>query len=104
MTQEGHDGMLDKEALKALREKRRAWIDAASGLARDAQKAVKAVHEALAHGPDTPPGVARTTGLPPDRALWILASMKKFGQVVEADKDGAYYRYALAQGPQADTE
>jgi len=104
MTQETPDGMLDKDAMKALRAERRPWIEAASALARDAKKARKAVREALAAGPETAPGIAQVSGLSPDKALWIVASMKKFGEIVEAEKDGGFYRYGLADGPTADTE
>jgi hypothetical protein len=105
MTQETTpDGMLDKDAMKALRAERKAWIEAASVLAREAKTATAAVRQALAAGPETAPGIARASGLSPDKALWIVASMKKFGQIVEAEKDGGFYRYALADGPTPDTE
>ncbi|MBW1735731.1 MAG: winged helix-turn-helix domain-containing protein, partial [Deltaproteobacteria bacterium] len=30
--------------------------------------------------------------------MWYIATMKKFGQVLEADQDGSYFRYGLAEG------
>lgn len=87
---------LDKEALKALRAERHEWITAASARVREDAKALKAVRARLGEGAATVPEVAQATGLPPDRALWLMATLRKFGEVLEAEKDGTYYRYALA--------
>lgn len=87
---------MDKETLKALRAERQKWIAAASARVREDAKALKAVRARLAEGAATPPEVAHATGLDEDRALWLMATLRKFGEVVEAEKDGTYYRYALA--------
>jgi predicted Rossmann fold nucleotide-binding protein DprA/Smf involved in DNA uptake len=88
--------MMDKEALKALRAERQEWIAAASARVREDSKALKAVRARLGEGPATVPEVAQAAGLPVDRTLWFIATLRKFGEVVEGEKDGAYYRYALA--------
>lgn len=86
----------DKEAMKALRAERKEAVDRAAALAKEHRKAIKAVRERLAESAATVPEIAQATGLPQDRTLWLVASMRKFGQVVEAEKDGDFYRYALA--------
>ena len=39
------------------------------------------------------------TGLPVAEVLWYVASMKKYGEILEGPKDGGYYRYKLGQAP-----
>ncbi|QJT07754.1 winged helix-turn-helix domain-containing protein [Oceanidesulfovibrio marinus] len=95
MAHEQTQGVLDKEAMKALRGERKQWVEAASAKSRESRKAIKAVKEFLAKDSATVPEIAEAAGLPTDKTLWIIATMRKFGQVAEADKDGSYYRYAL---------
>ncbi len=91
-----------KDAMKALRAERAQWVGPATAKAAEHKKAQKAIRACLAQASATPPEIAAATGLAPDTTLWLLASMKKFGEVVEADKTGAYYRYALAaQAPES---
>jgi hypothetical protein len=96
MSHDISDTPVSKETLKALRAERKDWIAGASALARENKKARKAVMERLATASATVPEIAEATGLAPDAALWMVASLKKFGEVVEAEKDGSFYRYALA--------
>ena len=85
-----------KDAMKALRAERAQWVGPATAQAAENRKARKAIRASLAQASATVPEIAAAVGLAPDTALWLLASMKKFGEVVEADKAGSYYRYALA--------
>ncbi|MDQ7830454.1 MAG: winged helix-turn-helix domain-containing protein [Desulfovibrionaceae bacterium] len=96
MSQDISAALVSKETLKALRAERRDWIAGASALARENKKARKAVMDRLAVASATVPEITEATGLPPDTALWMVASLKKFGEVVESEKDGSFYRYALA--------
>jgi len=98
MSQAISDMSASKETMKALRAERKEWIAGASALAREGKKARKAVMERLAASSATVPEIAEATGLAPDTALWVVASLKKFGEIVEAEKDGSFYRYALAAG------
>ncbi|MGE4290717.1 MAG: winged helix-turn-helix domain-containing protein [Desulfovibrio sp.] len=86
----------DKELMKALRAERKDAVERATAAARETRKALKAVREHLAGANATIPEIAQAIGLAPDRTLWLVASMRKFGEVVEAEKDGDFYRYALA--------
>lgn len=104
MRQADSDRTLSKEALKALRSERKEWITRATALAKDYTKSTKAVREALAASSATVPDIAAKTGLAPDKTLMLIASMKKFGQIVEAEKDGSFYRYALAGGVPSQAE
>ncbi|EFL51455.1 conserved hypothetical protein [Solidesulfovibrio fructosivorans JJ]] len=104
MAQDRKQGALDKEAMKALRNERKAWVDPAAAIARETRKALGAVSERLAASSATVPEIAEATGLAVDRTLWLIATMKKFGQIVEAEKDGSFYRYALVGGQPRDDE
>ncbi|QLA14830.1 winged helix-turn-helix domain-containing protein [Desulfolutivibrio sulfoxidireducens] len=104
MKQDISEAMPGAPALKALRAERQEWIAAASARARDTRKATTAVRECLGKASATVPEIAKATGLAPDRTLWLVASMKKFGEVVEADKDGGFYRYALCAEASRDLE
>ena len=33
--------------------------------------------------------------MPKDETLWYIATMKKYGQIVEAEKEGAFFKYSL---------
>jgi hypothetical protein len=43
------------------------------------------------------PEISKATGIPSDRVLWYLATLKKYGDIIEGDKDGSYFRYVLAE-------
>ena len=59
------------------------------------RKTIKAIDSALSTGPATVPEIAEQAGISTDKALWFLATMKKYGHIVEDSKDGGYYRYAM---------
>jgi predicted transcriptional regulator len=68
-----------KEAMKKLRESRK-----------------KAIKEQLRAEARTVPEIAEATGLASAEVLWFIATLKKYGEIAEGDKDGGYFRYYLA--------
>jgi Fic family protein len=84
-----------KVALKKLRESRKEQIAAASARLKKHRKAVKAIREHLTGVELTVPEIAAATGLPPSEVLWYVASLKKYGEILEGPKAGEYYRYRL---------
>lgn len=86
-----------KEALKALKAARKAQIAAATARLKEQRLAVKAIKEQLAGAELTVPEIAAATGLPPSQVLWYVASLKKYGEILEGPKSGSYYRYKLGQ-------
>ena len=86
-----------KAAMKKLRADRKEWIVKASGRVKVQKKALKAIKGHLGKGAATVPEVAVATEMPADEVLWYMAAMKKYGQIVEAEKDGGYFRYALSE-------
>jgi predicted transcriptional regulator len=84
-----------KAALKKLRESRQEQIAAATARMKQHRKAVKAIRDHLAGVELTVPEIAAATGLPPSEVLWYVASLKKFGEILEGTKAGDYYGYRL---------
>ncbi len=85
-----------KEAMKKLRVARKQWIAGASAKIRTHKKAIKLIKEQLENEAATIPELAQTTGMPSDQVLWYMATLKKYGEIVEGDKDGSYFKYALS--------
>jgi len=94
----------DKEALKKLKAARKEQIAAATGRMKEQRQAVKAIKARLEGAELTVPEIAAATGLPVSEVLWYVASLKKYGEILEGSKDGNYYRYKLGQPVAAETE
>lgn len=85
-----------KEALKNLKAARKEQIAGATKRMQEQRRAVKAIKAHLEGAEATVPEIAGATGLPAAEVLWYLATLKKFGEILEGPKDGSYYRYRLA--------
>ena len=85
-----------REAMKKLRESRKLIIKATSARVKENRKAVKAIKKQLGDEARTVPEIAEATGLASAEVLWFMATLKKYGEIVEGDKDGGYFRYYLA--------
>ncbi len=83
--------------LKKLRDERGDRVKAATTASNAVRAERKRVKAALEQGPLTVPALAAATELSTDRALWHVAGMRKYGLLVEAEKDGDYFSYALVQ-------
>jgi len=97
MSQEDTSKKEKKAAMKKLRAARKEWIVKASVRVKVQKKALKAIKGHLEKGAATVPKVAGVTKMPADEVLWYMAALKKYGQIVEAEKDGGYFRYALSE-------
>jgi len=96
MTEDSPEKEARKEAMKALRKARKKQIAGASAKMKEQKKAIKAIREALGGDGATVPAVVEQTGMPSAEVFWYLATMKKYGEVLEGDKDGGYFRYKLS--------
>ena len=93
-----------KEALKKLKAARKEQIAGATKRMQAQRRALKAIKASLADSELTVPELAEATGLPVDQVLWFVASMKKYGEILEGPKAGDYYRYKLSQPGAPETE
>ena len=96
MNQEATEKIEKKEAMKKLRESRKSIIKKTSARVKENRKALKAIKEQLRDGAKTVPEIADATGLASAEVLWFVATLKKYGEIFEGDKDGGYFRYYLA--------
>jgi predicted Rossmann fold nucleotide-binding protein DprA/Smf involved in DNA uptake len=93
-----------KEALKKLKAARKEQIAATTGRVKEQRKAVKAIKARLEGAELTVPEIAAATGLPVSEVLWYVATLKKYGEILEGPKAGGYYRYRLGQTPRPTAE
>jgi hypothetical protein len=93
MSQQSPEKEARKKAMKALRNARKQQIAAASAKMKEQKKAIKAIREALGGDGATVPVVVEQTGMASAEVLWYLATMKKYGEILEGEKDGGYFRY-----------
>ena len=85
----------DKKALKELREERRVWVARAKQSIQTQNEILRKIKTQMTEGSKTIPEIAQATGMPAAQVLLYVAGLKKYGLVVEADKDGDYFKYAL---------
>ena len=93
-----------KTALKQLKAARREQIAAATARMKEQRRALKAIREHLEGAELTVPEIAVAAGLPVSEVLWYVATLKKYGEILEGAKAGGYYRYRLneAAAPEAE--
>ena len=89
------DNDAKKTNMKKLRVQRKTLIAAASSKMKTQKKDIKAIKEFLNSQASTIPDIADGIDLPQDKTLWYIATMKKYGQIVEDQKQGAFFKYAL---------
>ncbi|MEN8149588.1 MAG: hypothetical protein ABFS86_07175 [Planctomycetota bacterium] len=86
-----------KALLKRLRAERADLV----AKSREKQKARRDVRrkvkKALESGATTVPALAEAADLSKSEVLWHIASMRKYGEVVEVDTEGDYPGYRLAE-------
>lgn len=86
-----------KEALKKLKAARKDQIAAVTSRLKTQRQAVKAIKEQLKEADLTVPELAQATGLTPPEVMWYVAALKNYGEILEGNKDGSYYRYRLGK-------
>ena len=87
---------MDKEALKKLREERRTWVENARKSISAQNQIIKQIKAQITEAAKTIPEIARATDMSTSVVLLYIAGLKKYGIVVEGDKDGDYFKYSLA--------
>ena len=86
----------DKEALKKLREARKASIEKARKTIKDQNQIIKSIKALIKTEGKTVPEIANASQISTSRALWYIMALKKYGLIVEGAKDGDYFKYQLA--------
>jgi Fic family protein len=86
----------DKEALKKLRSERKASIDRAKKAIKTQNKIIKDIKEQIKTEGKTIPEIAQATNMPTNQILLYVATLREYGVLIEAAKDGDYFKYQLA--------
>lgn len=89
--------MVEKEKLKELCEQRKDRIKEIQLLVKEQNKIKQKIKEVLKDGPKTVPEISNSAGLPKDKTMYFVASLKKYGEILEGDKKGDYFVYMLTQ-------
>lgn len=85
------------EVLKGLRETHAATFAKTQDLLKSQKQAQQGISKAIQEQAKTVPAIAAETGLPSRSVLWWLASMKKYGLVVEDGMEDDYPLYKLVE-------
>ena len=86
---------IDKAALKKLREERRVWVENARRSIKAQNQIIKQIKSEITDAAKTIPEIAQATDMATSQVLLYIAGLKKYGLVVEAEKDGNYFKYRL---------
>lgn len=85
----------NREALKALKERRGPETEAVQTRLKEQIKIVNEITRMLKDGPQTVPAIADATGLSTQTVFFHVMGLKKYGKVAEGDQDGDYFQYRL---------
>ncbi len=102
MSQTKPQGKTAGEDLKRLRDSRKSQIAAATARMKEQRQTVQALEAALRQGDKTVPELVQATRIPSAQILYYLATLKKYGKVVEGEAAGSYFRYRLAEATTPD--
>ncbi|MBT6747548.1 MAG: winged helix-turn-helix domain-containing protein [Desulfobacula sp.] len=84
-----------KAAMKELRGLRKNLIAAASSTMKIQKKDMAAIKTFLKGEAATIPEISARIDMPTDKTLWYMATLKKYGQIIEGEKEGAFFKYSL---------
>jgi len=85
-----------KEELKSLRQQRATSIDHARELIKTSNNLFKKIKSQIQDQAMTIPQISQAIEEPSSTVLVYVAGLKKFGMVVEKQKDGEYFKYQLS--------
>ena len=93
-----------KVDLKALRQERLEWVQKANQKLKSQNKEIALLKKALADGSRTVPQLTVETNLPSEKVMYYMASLLKYGQIKEVERQGLYYGYALTDAKESAME
>jgi hypothetical protein len=89
------------ETLKRLRDTHRTTVERTQVLLREQKQMQNAICQSIRDTPKTIPEIAAEIGKPSHEVLWFVATLKKYGIVVETGMCGDYPLYQRAREVQA---
>jgi predicted Rossmann fold nucleotide-binding protein DprA/Smf involved in DNA uptake len=97
MAKETREPTAAKDEMKKLRKRRKYIIAAVTERLKQQRKAVQALEAELRQASKTVPELAQATRLPTSQVLYYIATLRKYGKVVEGEAAGGYFKYRLAE-------
>lgn len=85
------------ELLKRLRAEHATSVERTQTLFKEQRQMQQAICKFIRETPKTVPEIAREIGKPSDEVLWFIASLKKYGIVIETGMCGDYPLYQRAK-------
>lgn len=85
-----------KENLKSLRQKRASSIEQAKEKIKENNTLIKKIKTQIKDQAMTIPELSKAIEEPSSKVLIYVSGLKKFGQVVEKQKQGEYFKYQLS--------
>ena len=82
-----------KGMLKKLRQERNHYIAAAKSRVKEQSKLIKKIRKELKNGGRTVPEIATATEISTADVLWYLMALKKYGLIIEGEKEDGYFKY-----------
>ncbi len=89
------------EVLKKLREAHAPTVERAQAMMKEQRQMQNAICQFIRETPKTIPQIAAEIGKPTHDVLWFVASLKKYGIVIETGMCGDYPLYQRAKEVQA---
>jgi hypothetical protein len=90
------DKTIYKEKLKSLRQERTALVEHTREQIKTNNKLFKKIKSQIKDQAMTIPQISAAIEEPSSTVLVYVAGLKKFGLVVEKEKDGDYFKYQLS--------
>lgn len=87
-----------KKPIQVLRDRHGGMSADLKEYVKDQNKTRKAIKESLKGGAKTIPQISGDTGLESDKVVWHIMAMKRYGDILEADRSGDYFKYELVKG------
>lgn len=85
------------ELLKRLRAEHAASVERTQALYKEQRQLQQAICKFIRETPKTIPEIAKEIGKPSHEVLWFIASLKKYGIVIENGMCGDYPLYQRAK-------
>jgi len=103
MNEDKTTGAKEKRTSQILRERLGGTSKRPAEVRREHQRVKKHLREVLREGPRTVPEISQQTQIPSPDVFWHLMSMKKYDEVIEAEEQGSYVKYALRTSEDTDS-
>ena len=94
-------GETKKKAIDVLRERQGPLREEFRERYKESNRIKKGISKTLRAKARTVPEISHELKVASDVVLWHLMAMKRYGEVVEAERRGAYYSYAAVEKPRA---